>query len=89
MTVRFADRRVLLEGACPVEDAETLLQAVTQGGTLIDLSQAGRLHTAVVQVLLAAKVEVVGEPVDLFIRQHVLPSLLTKDSPSGKRLDGL
>lgn len=73
MTVRLEGDRIYLEGRCPVEDAEMLLQSLQEKPLAVDLSRAGRLHTAVVQILMAARVEVIGEPIDAFARQYLRP----------------
>lgn len=56
MTVRSADNgTVTLEGACPVEDAEALLQQLQSKPTAtVDWTQCSYLHTAVLQVVLAS-----------------------------------
>jgi hypothetical protein len=56
MTVRRADDGTIhLEGICPVEDAEPLLQLLLAGPKpSVDWSKSQKPHTAVVQVLLAA-----------------------------------
>ena len=70
MTVRLANEgAIMLVGECPVEDAETLLehlQARREGP--VDWSGCTRLHTAVLQVLMAAKPKLVGECGDEFVR---------------------
>ncbi len=83
MTVRIEDSRICLEGTCPVEEAETLLQALEEGEPLVDLSAAGRLHTAVVQVLLAAHAAVVGEPPEPFVRRYLMPLFSANVVPPG------
>jgi hypothetical protein len=55
MMVKSEEGRIVLEGRCRIEDAETLLQALQYSpGSIVDIQQADKLHTAVVQVLLAA-----------------------------------
>jgi hypothetical protein len=56
MTIRRADDGTIhLEGACPVEDAEPLLQMLLAAPkSLVDWSQCRAPHTAVVQILIAA-----------------------------------
>ena len=70
MTVRLnSDGVILLAGACPVEDAETLLehlQARREGP--VDWSGCTALHTAVLQILMAAKPKLLGECGDEFVR---------------------
>ncbi|MEH3147355.1 MAG: hypothetical protein PGN34_18860 [Methylobacterium frigidaeris] len=50
---RGPDGCLVLEGACPVEDAETLAAfLLAEPGLCVDWSAGTRLHTAVIQVLL-------------------------------------
>ena len=64
MTVlKSADGILLLEGACPSDDAETLLQHLTASPqATVDLRNCLSIHTAVIQVLLAAKPRLLGPP---------------------------
>jgi len=62
MTVHCADDTILLQDVCAVEDAETLLNHVQAGATLIDWSGCTHLHTACLQVMLAAGIAVRGRP---------------------------
>ncbi len=73
MTIRVKGDRVILSGTCPVEDAEPLLLALQGGAREVDWSGVGRLHTAIVQLLLAAGVPVAGEPADPFARTCLVP----------------
>lgn len=66
MTVLLSvEGTIVLEGSCPSEDAEVLLQhlAGTPDAT-VDLRRCESAHTAVVQVLLAARPRVQGPPLD-------------------------
>lgn len=69
MTItRDADGVIVLAGECPVEDAETLLRLLeVQPEGPVDWSACTRLHTAVLQVLLAAAPETRGECGDGFV----------------------
>lgn len=69
MTVRRGDDGVIvLEGECPVEDAETLLQLLqAQPKGPVDWSGCTRLHTAVLQVLMAAAPPMRGECGNAFV----------------------
>lgn len=59
MTVKQVDGVVILEGNCGVEEAETLLQAILAApAARIDWSGCQQIHTAVVQIILAAKIPV-------------------------------
>jgi hypothetical protein len=62
MSVRLAAHgAIMLEGACPVDDAETLRQLLLKKPTApVDWRSCEYAHTAVVQVLLAAKPRVCG-----------------------------
>jgi hypothetical protein len=62
MSVRRCENgNIVLEGDCAAEDAETLLQMLQAApGAPIDWTQCGRLHTAVLQVILAAGPALIG-----------------------------
>jgi hypothetical protein len=80
LTVRRADNGVIvLEGVCPVEDAETLLQLLqTKPTTGLDWSQCRQLHTAVVQVILASALGPLGPCGDPLVQQWLAPKLRKK-----------
>ena len=73
MTVkRDGDGVIVLAGECAAEDAETLLehlqaQPAGQGAT-VDWSACIGLHTAVLQVLMAARPTIRGACGDPFVR---------------------
>jgi hypothetical protein len=61
MMVRSEEDKIVLEGRCRLEDAETLLQALQSSpGTIVDIQNAENLHTAIVQILLAADRQIRG-----------------------------
>jgi hypothetical protein len=77
MTVAMtANSTIELSGACPVEDAEELLQHLlgTPNAT-VDWRSCESAHTAVIQVLLVAKLVPLGPPRNSFLRDHVEPHL--------------
>ena len=76
MSVVLRDGSILLAGDCGVEEAEALVGLI-QGnpGARVDVGQAGAVHTALWQVLLALRPEVTGEPGDPFIRRWIAPGL--------------
>jgi hypothetical protein len=81
MTVRLADDgTILLEGRCPIEDAESLLQLLlrTPGGC-VDLRSCNHAHTAVIQVLIAAKPKIRTPSPAPFLRFWVEPALLVTE----------
>jgi hypothetical protein len=69
MTIRRDDDGVIvLDGECPVEDAEALLQLLqAQPEGPADWSACTRLHTAVLQVLMAAAPSMRGECGDALV----------------------
>jgi hypothetical protein len=80
MSVRLEADVVHLAGACRVEDAEPLVTLLLERpGCSVNLTEAGSLHTAVVQVLMAFRPPVIGPAADEFIEIWLLP-LLANDS---------
>ena len=78
MTVRLDDRAIHLQGDCHVEDAEPLLALLqTEPGRAVDISALGSIHTAVAQLLLAFRPEVVGSNGDKFFESWIKPLLVT------------
>ena len=73
--IRRAAEIIHLEEACPVEDAELLLQHIQEGGTVIDWSACTLLHSACLQVMLAAKIPVRGTPKNPALARWVAPKL--------------
>jgi hypothetical protein len=80
VTVRRRDSgTVILDGECPVEDAEALLQLLqTMPGAVLDWTQCRRLHTAVLQVVLASGSVPVGPCGDAWVAQWLAPKLSQK-----------
>ena len=77
MTVRSsAQGDIVLEGACPSEDADELVQLLlTSPGTAVDWRGCEAAHSAVIQVLMAAKPRLLGPPSDESLRKWVEPNL--------------
>jgi hypothetical protein len=78
MTVTIsANGAIELAGACPVEDAEMLLQYLLAAPQApVDWSACESAHSAVIQVLLVAKASPRGSPSNRFLRDHVGPLLV-------------
>jgi hypothetical protein len=76
MSITLDGHVVRLEGDCAVESAEALL-TLLQGdlARAVDVTRAGHLHTAVVQVLLALRPALVGQAVDPFLKTWIVPAL--------------
>lgn len=79
MTVSLRDGSIVLIGVCDVGEAETLVGLI-QGNpdAVVDVSEAGVVHTALWQVLLALSPTVEGEPSDPFVRRWLVPQLAGK-----------
>ena len=75
MTVRHSETGVvILEDACAVEDAESLLRLLLATPTpAIDWTSCSNLHTAVVQVILASGIAPTGRCGDAWVRQWLAP----------------
>jgi hypothetical protein len=75
MTIRRDDDAVLLEDVCVVEDAETLMLELQAGAALIDWSGCTHLHTACLQVILAARMPMRGSPANAALARWLTPML--------------
>ena len=76
MTVLLENNVIHLGGNCPVEDAEPLCSLLQADSTRpVDLSQAGTLHTAVVQALIFMAPSIRGSPSDRFARDWIVTYL--------------
>lgn len=69
------DKVVVLDGDCPSEDAEPLLGHLLTPGRTVDWRECDTAHTAVVQVLIAARASVLGPPRGSFLRLFVEQAL--------------
>jgi hypothetical protein len=68
------DGTIVLEGVCPIEDAEPLQRhLLARPGAAVDWRGCRAAHTAVVQILLAAHPRLVGPPTGDFLRTHLQP----------------
>ena len=77
MSLELHDGKLLLVGECERELAQPLLDWVRANPDgVVDLSKAGGLHGAVVQVLRLARVAASPPPSDRFLKRFVLPALL-------------
>ena len=76
MSVRRDGDLIRLEGACPVEEAETLAALLlAHPGTGIDWSACTGMHTAVVQVLLRLRPPLHGPCTAPFAARWLAPLL--------------
>jgi hypothetical protein len=66
------DGRIVLAGVCPVEDAEPLFQLLqSQPSSSLDWSRCSSLHTAILQLIIAARPALVGPCGDEWIENWV------------------
>jgi hypothetical protein len=87
VTVRAFPDGIALEGNCPAEDAEALLGLLIENaGSMVDLAECGSVHTAVAQVLLAARPAIRGVPADPLLADWILPQLLDAAAETNFRL---
>lgn len=77
MSVQLKARGVIeLSGRCGADDAEALQQLLLANpGATVEWSNCERLHSAVVQVLLAGAPRVRGAPSNAFLATHLAPIL--------------
>jgi hypothetical protein len=82
MTVRLVgDTTIELDGVCPIEDADVLLQHLLAAPfAAIDWRSCDGAHTSVVQLMLVSKAELIGPPRSKFLR-NVIESALVRKSP--------
>jgi hypothetical protein len=73
--IERAGRTIVLAGACTVEDAETLFNQALEGADAIDISGCTFLHTACLQVLLVARLQLIGTPADPALARWIAPFL--------------
>lgn len=78
MSVRLTDNVIHVDGMGAVADAEPILAALHEDPSrVVDLSAATRLHSAIVQLLLAVRPSVKGVPADAFYAAHIVRLLDT------------
>lgn len=80
MTIAAEGKSVQLSGTCTAEDAETLLKLLLEGAQEVDLTGCDYLHGAIVQLLMAARPNIIGEPAG-FLGDWLIPSIRNQDSP--------
>ena len=79
MTVVIEKDRILIQGIYGADDVEVLMSALrAHGSSIVDLSEADHLHTAILQVLLAFRPSITGTPRDSFIRTWLIPVLVAE-----------
>ncbi|WP_421695979.1 hypothetical protein [Aestuariivirga sp.] len=91
MTVLVQELRIILSDDCGVEEAETLLTALLEEPGRVVQMEAGKLHTALWQVLLAVRPQIQGRTGDAFADLHILPLInggnISTYKPADRRLE--
>lgn len=85
MTIEFTDGVLVCAGTLPVDDAETLLQIVAgRPGVAADLAACEHVHSACLQVLMAARVTVrawpAGDALAAWLRAALAPAPASTDN---------
>ncbi len=75
MTVRKREDGVIaMEGRCSLDESETLLMLLSESADpIVDWSACDDAHSAVLQVLLAARPTLIGIPRGRFLRDFIAP----------------
>ena len=78
MPIDYRKTVARLEGTCSVEEAEELLQWLQANPKgKVNLKDCAHMHAAVLQVLMALRPAVSGEPEDAFLARWVMPAIRT------------
>ncbi len=90
MSVRRDDNgTIALDGVCPVEDAEPLLRLLqTTPAATLDWTRCSQLHTAVLQVILAARIVPADPCGDAWIGQWIASDRSRGAEPDARRDGG-
>jgi hypothetical protein len=74
----FAGNTAIAEGAASAEDALTLVEFLqSHRNARFDLGSCGHVHTAVVQLLMATRPEIVALPREAFLSRWLSLALAT------------
>jgi hypothetical protein len=77
MSVHLEGNIIRLIGDCPVEDAESIVSLLqADGARELDLAECTRLHSAVVQVMLAFRPPIAAPSRDGFIADWICSALV-------------
>jgi hypothetical protein len=85
MSVEVVGDTILITGNATVADAEPLLVALQDDPARpIDLSNAAHVHSAVIQILLALRPRIIGNPAYPFFTTSILPRLIEASVPHSR-----
>lgn len=91
MTVRAGSEGFIeLTGTCPSADAEPLLQLLLASPrATVDWRDCRGAHTAVIQVLMAARPRLLGPPADARLAEWVAPAMTAPADPGTPSRGGI
>lgn len=73
---------IVLEGTCPIDDAESLLRLLTSiRSPTLDWRSCDWAHTAVIQILLASGLPLLGPPRGTLLRDVIEPLMIRAPHP--------
>ncbi len=73
MAIEFNAAVARFEGQCRLEEASALFEWLEQTpAAKIDLTDCEHIHTAILQILMVAKPEMLAPPASQFLRQWLL-----------------
>jgi hypothetical protein len=76
MSISVDGSTIHLQGHCPVEEAEALLQALQDDPRRsVDLTQVIAMHMAIAQILVAIRPRLVMDGKNGFVRDVLVPAL--------------
>ncbi|NYG32978.1 hypothetical protein HZU83_06065 [Sphaerotilus montanus] len=69
MGIRYLKKSATLQGLVSAEDAEILLEWLkSRPGSAVNVTRCQQMHAAVLQVLLALRPRIIGQPADPWLQ---------------------
>lgn len=76
MTVQLVDGTITLSGECGLDEAEALVRLLLDhDSAAIDWRACTAAHTAVVQVIVASKADLIGSPSSVLLADLLAPAI--------------
>lgn len=73
MPIKFSGAVARFEGQCRLDEASALFEWLEQTpAAKIDLAECEHMHTAILQILMVAKPELLASPASRFLQQWLL-----------------
>jgi hypothetical protein len=81
VSVEFRDGTIVLAGDCPVASGETLLsQLLTHPDAIVDMTNAGSVHTALWQILIVCAPRIVPPATEGIATKYILERIGARGS---------